>query len=805
MNNKKFHITLAAALLLLGLQLTGVTAQTSYNINIDKPENEITRGHLDLGGKNPAGEEISVNSYFIEKDGKPFFPIIGELHYSRYPAAYWEEEILKMKSGGINVIATYVFWNIHERQEGNFDWSGDLNLRKFLELVAKHEMYAIVRMGPFCHGEMRNGGIPDWMYGRTFEIRSNDPEYLAYTDALYGQIAKQISGFLFKEGGPVIGVQLENEFQHSAAPWEFNYPGSKNQLTVADWDAALAHEQIADTEGKNPRAEYGKKHMANLKAIAKKHGIDVPLYTATGWGNATIVEKGSLPVTAGYAYPFWAKPSPSKFYLFKDIRTYPDYSPISYDTNLYPSIPCEIGPGIQPKFSRRPIVPYESVNPLMVRIIGSGSNGIGYYMYHGGSTPQFDGKFYNEEVNGLPRVNYDFQAPIGQYGQVRYHYKHLRMLHLFLEAYAEQLAPMKTVLPETNAAITPDNTNTLRYAVRSYNNSGFVFVVNFQDHIDTKAINDVNINVTSGAETLAFPATGTFDIAKATSAILPFNLKLETATVKTATVQPLTVLHRNDANYYIFSAIKGIAAEMNFATTTAISKLKNATVVTTGSVKSVKAKADAPFSFVANGINVLVLPQHMAINALKIKEQLYVSEALIIEDQNALQLISRNETNLLHVFPDSKMSVNKTTVNLKKQKAIFNGFGSYAVTFNTVKPDVTFEQVSAKKYVLKLNSDISQLNDVFVNIDYVGDRGLAFIDGALITDHFYQERKWELGLKSIASKLKDNKMVLVFHPMYNDYPYLKDLKTLPTFENGKYLKVNGADIQPEYKAIIGFE
>jgi beta-galactosidase len=319
-------------------------------------------------------------------------------------------------------------------------------------------------MGPFCHGEIRNGGIPDWMYGRAFEVRSNDPEYLAYTDTLYGEIAKQIDGLLFKDGGPVIGVQLENEYQHSAAPWEFTYPGSEKEYTVADMDAALAYEQITVTDGKNPRSEYGKKHMENLKSIAKKHGIDVPLYTATAWGNATIVEKGSLPVTAGYAYPFWEDPHPSNFYLFKDILNNPDYSPISYDTNLYPSIPCEIGPGIQPKFSRRPIVPYESVNPLMVRIIGSGSNGIGYYMYHGGSTPQFDGKFYNEAANGLPRINYDFQAPIGQYGQVRYHYKHLRMLHLFLNSYAEVLAPMKTVLPETYAAITAVNTETLRCA-----------------------------------------------------------------------------------------------------------------------------------------------------------------------------------------------------------------------------------------------------------------------------------------------------------------------------------------------------
>src|SRR5690554_4450061 len=85
---------------------------TTYTIDIDQPEKEILRGHLDLGGSNPSGDEYAVNSYFIEKNGTPFVPIVGEIHFSRYPEAYWEESLLKMKAGGINVVASYVFWNI---------------------------------------------------------------------------------------------------------------------------------------------------------------------------------------------------------------------------------------------------------------------------------------------------------------------------------------------------------------------------------------------------------------------------------------------------------------------------------------------------------------------------------------------------------------------------------------------------------------------------------------------------------------------------------------------------------------------
>ncbi len=779
-----------------------IQAQTTYTVNIEQPEKEIIRGHLDLGGRNSAGEEISVNSYYIEKNGKPFFPVIGEFHFSRYPEAYWEESILKMKAGGINVITSYVFWNIHERQEGLFDWSNDLNLRKFIKLVANHQLYAIVRMGPFCHGEIRNGGLPDWLYGRPFEVRSNDPGYLEYVDRLYWQFAEQIKGLLYKNGGPVVGVQLENEYQHSAAPWEFSYPGARNELTVANRDAALAHEQIADTDGANPWSEYGKKHMANLKAIAKKHGIDVPLYTATGWGNATIVEKGSLPVTAGYAYPFWAEPSPSPFYLFKNIHKNPDYSPVSYDTDLYPSIPGEIGPGIQAKFSRRPIVPYESLHPLMVRIIGSGSNGIGYYMYHGGSTPQFDGKFYNEEVNGLPRVNYDFQASIGQYGQVRDHYKHLRMLHMFLDSYSEILAPMKTILPETNMDITPDNTDILRYAVRSYGESGFLFVINFQDHIEVRYIKDVNIKIETGSETISFPSSGTFSVPKATSAILPFNLTLEHATVKSATVQPLTILHRDDQNYYVFSSVDGIEPELNFSSEVRISKLKNASESLDRGIKRVRAKTTAPFTFTANGVIFLIIPEDMAMNASKIDDKLFVSDALILEDSNGLQIISRKTENVVHVFPKQEIKLTDSVASITKEKSQVVGFETYSVKFEKLEPEVIIEEISSQKYSLQLNADLAKLNDVFIHIDYVGDRGLAFINGELITDHFYQERKWEIGLKSFTTQLKNNKMVLIFHPMFSDYTYLEDLNSIPEFVDGKYLKVKGFEIIPEYKAAI---
>ncbi|HQK41363.1 MAG TPA: beta-galactosidase, partial [Flavobacterium alvei] len=97
-----------------------LSAQSNYSIDVTKARTEVIRGHLDLGGKNPTGEEISVNSFYLERNGKPFIPVIGEFHFSRYPHQYWDEELKKMKAGGITVVATYVFWNMHEFKEGKF-------------------------------------------------------------------------------------------------------------------------------------------------------------------------------------------------------------------------------------------------------------------------------------------------------------------------------------------------------------------------------------------------------------------------------------------------------------------------------------------------------------------------------------------------------------------------------------------------------------------------------------------------------------------------------------------------------------
>ncbi len=238
---------------------------------------------INMGGKSANGHDIGVNSRYLTMDGKPWLPVMGEFHFSRYPEKYWEEELLKMKAVGIQIVATYVFWIHHEEIEGEFDWSGQRNLRQFVELCTKHALLVFVRTGPCAHGEVRNGGLPDWLLMKG-PVRRNTPEYLEYVRRYYCEIGRQLRGILWKEGGPVVAIQLENEYY------------------VRSPDAGAAH-------------------VSELKRIAPECGLDAPLFTVTGWGDPEFPPREVIPVFGVYPDEFWTSTlensPPNAAYLFE--------------------------------------------------------------------------------------------------------------------------------------------------------------------------------------------------------------------------------------------------------------------------------------------------------------------------------------------------------------------------------------------------------------------------------------------------------------------------------------------------------
>ena len=785
-----------------------VTAQKNYSIDVSHPISHTIATPLQLGGANPNADSISVNNDYISINHKPFFPVMGEFHFSRYPHEYWEESILKMKAGGINIIATYVFWILHEPKEGKFDWTGDRNLKAFAALCAKHNMYLVVRVGPYGHGEIRNGAIPDWLYGRPINLRTDDPAYLRIIERYFGEIGAQLKGQLYKDGGSVIGIQLENEYQHAGSTWWLNYPGSKYQYTFPYSQQSLTHSNTYNVEKKEQYRDVGIVHMQTLKKLAQAAGLITPLYTATGWGYAAIAEKGSLPVSAAYAFPSWGKLEPSPFYLFKDLRNDPDYGPVRYNPWQYPSLSAEIGSGIMITNSKRPEVPFNSIAPLMVRNIGSGSNGIGYYMFHGGSTPVQDGQFMSEEPGELPKISYDFQAPIGEFGQVRLSYKDLVPLHFFLNNFGTTLAPMPVVLPTTNPTNATDNKQ-LRYAVRSDGNSGFVFLHNYQDHNPNIDLTDLQLSITIKNGVIKIPEQGSFNLLKEKHAILPFNLPLNDVLIRYATAQPMTSFVQNGNNYHVFVSIDGTRPEFYINSKSRIAADKNCNLTKKNNGTIIKGTNDAVFSFSTTGRTkeyFLVIPMSMAVNAYPIKTGLvFTKETLLIND-NSFELITRSGiTDTLLFYPAPAVNPQVTGATMETLPATNNLIAAYRIGFTAKKPAITIDQPMPANTVINVKGDILDgLNDVFLKIDYVGDNVQAMLDGHLVADHFYYGAPLEIGLKRFAKQLKDQPLYLYFHAMRNDAACLEYLKDkLPPFgDKTEYLNIRSITVVPEYKCRV---
>lgn len=760
-------------------------AQQVYELDMPVKEKTIYSGHLKLGGSNPSGEHIEVNSYYMSIGGKPVIPVMGEFHYSRYPECQWEEEILKMKAGGVTVVPTYVFWSIHEEQEGVFNWTGNRNLRKFLQLCQKHGMWTVVRIGPFCHGEIRNGGLPDWLFAKPLEIRSNDVNYLKYVKRFYEEIGRQLDGLYYKDGGTIIGTQIENEHQHSAAPWGITYPGEPKDMTSATYDADIIRIGVSVQDKKITTAELGDLHMKTLKKMAEEAGIQTPLYTATGWGNAAVIGEEAIPVTAAYTYPFWSKPQMSPFCLFKDIQKNPDYAPVRYDTEKFPSFCAEMGVGIQMIYTRRPIVTAKAAEALMVRTLGSGANGIGYYMYHGGSTPKMGPTaFFSDEPMGMPKISYDFQAPLGEFGLEHGSYRALRLLHLFLNDFSEQLAPMETVLPKGYAQLTPANRETLRYAARVKGKSGFVFMVNFQDH-DTARIDqkDLCLRLKFAEETLRIPSQGTFTLPKDESLILPFNFRMEDALLKYATAQLLLKLDDKGMEHYFFFVPEGIHPEFMFDKATVAGKYRYAPEAGLKSTFTVKTAGGKRFK-------VTTLTREQALNACKVDGKLLLTSSMVLPGEKGVRLLNMGNPVFRYVmYPSAK------------------GFKEQTAEVPAVQPEYTSRKVGSRRLAVRFSGkDYPQVNDYFLRLDYVGDVAMAFLKGELVLDHFYYGAPWQISLKRFQQELANEELSFYIRPLRKNAPFLSDLpkEAVPDFSKGAVVRVDSVQIVPQYVTTLHY-
>jgi len=753
---------------------------------------------LHMGGTTPGGDVLRVTNLYLEREGKPCFPIAGEFHYTRFAAEGWADELRKIKAGGINTVSTYVFWILHETREGVFDWTGRRNLHAFVELCQKTGLEVILRIGPFAHGEMRNGGLPDWLYGKPFHVRSNDSGYIECVRRFYREIGVQAKGLLFQNGGPIVGIQLENEFMAATAPWGI----SEYREAPLDWI---------------PSGIGGVEHMMKLKKIAIENGLNAPIFSCTAWGSP-VPENEFLPMFGGYGFQPWAIDAqthlqpPSASYLFRDSQGRLRANGRQGTGNEVEEIPfacCEMGGGMQCFYRARFVVPPESVQGIAITELGSGAAFLGYYMYHGGSNPTNGTVFYNEY--DVPRISYDFQAPIREYGQVAPSYRFLRPIHLFLRDFGAQLAPMGTVLPSGAETIAPENTQEPRCAIRTRYSAGFLFLNNYQDHINMPNRTDLSVRIPLESGEIRIPESGGFGIASGEGAILPFNLELGGVRIRYATAQLAAQLEHERALHVFFFSPTGMRPEFCIAADSVDRcVVSGAAMQRTQQYIAVRGEEGKPLGIQcwhANRyvkIHLLSRADSLRMNKLTLwgRERLVLSDADCAEENGSLLAWRTGNPEIaVQIFPPPE---NAVKVHAETSGALDEFF-----LLRTLLPhwqgEVKIErQGEGIAQVWLSDHSFDGVDDLLLRIDYRGDIGNAFVNGVLVADNFSNGAAWEIGLKHLRATLRGQPLVIKIVPRLEGSDVVLDttMARRERFEGTRIAVIDSIDAIPVYRSSI---
>ena len=162
---------------------------------------------------NKKAETFEVGNKTFLLNGKPFVVKAAEVHYPRIPQPYWEHRIKMCKSLGMNAVCIYIFWNIHEQKEGQFDFTGNNDVAQFCRLAQKNGMYVIVRPGPYVCAEWEMGGLPWWLLKKKdIKLREQDPYFMERVKLFEQKVGEQLEPLTLKNGGPIIMIQVENEY-----------------------------------------------------------------------------------------------------------------------------------------------------------------------------------------------------------------------------------------------------------------------------------------------------------------------------------------------------------------------------------------------------------------------------------------------------------------------------------------------------------------------------------------------------------------------------------------------------------------
>ena len=352
---------------------------------------------------------LTLTDYWLELDGVPRFLFGGDFTYPRARRSDWRDGLLRMKAAGMNWVTCYVPWLIHEPEPGVFDYTGNRDLGAFLDLVRELGFYAAVRLGPFVHGEYRNGGLPQWLIDRLgSRVRTNDPEYLEYAARHYRKMIEIIRPRLYTSGGAVILMQLENELGAAGCKGDDIPRGSATP-------------------------EENARHVRFYYDLVREGGLRLP-----------VIDINRLPPEARQMEQYCDTAGGYPVNCFAADGELPPFSTANYDRHTRPRLSIETGTGMfarmfdYPPYRHTngyqgPLLPAAVCEALVQQQAAEGCNGIGMFVLFDGTLADQT----NESMLGRGPMNY--QAPIGGEGQLRDSYRAIKRFGWFIRAFEREL------------------------------------------------------------------------------------------------------------------------------------------------------------------------------------------------------------------------------------------------------------------------------------------------------------------------------------------------------------------------------
>ncbi|QGV77024.1 glycoside hydrolase family 35 protein [Streptomyces ficellus] len=294
-------------------------------------------------------------------DGKPHRLLSGGLHYFRVHPDQWADRLRKARLMGLNTVETYVPWNLHEPRPGTFLMDGALDLPAFLDLAAQEGLQVLLRPGPYICGEWEGGGLPSWLLAEPdIRLRSQDPRYLTAVDDYFEHLLPPLLPYLSTVGGPVIAVQVENEF------------GAYSDETA---------------------------HLEHLAATLRRCGVDVPLFTCD---QPADLGRGALPgvlATANFG-----------------SRTTPNLAALRAHQPDGPLMCTEFWIGWFDRWGAHHVVRDAThAAQELDELLAAGAS-VNFYMFHGGTNFGFTNGANDKHTYRPTVTSYDYDAPLDEAG-----------------------------------------------------------------------------------------------------------------------------------------------------------------------------------------------------------------------------------------------------------------------------------------------------------------------------------------------------------------------------------------------------